>query len=84
MKKAELLELASGCKPRFPEYVTDKVAAEHGHKVVRLSPYSCYYNPTKLIWVHVKGYVVRNNKTCTVTEVEKLLCKGITNVTVDD
>lgn len=84
MKKAELLELVSGCKPRFPEYVIDKVAQEHGHKVVRLPPYHCHFNPIELIWAQVKGYVARNNKTFTGTEVEKLIREGITNVTADD
>ena len=42
-------------------YVIDKIAEEHGHKVVRLPPYHCQYNPIELIWAQIKGYVARRN-----------------------
>lgn len=60
LSKAELLELARnyfGVK----KYVIDTLAAEAGHRVVRLPPYHCQYNPIELIWAQVKSYVAKRN-----------------------
>ena len=43
------------------KYVIDTIAAQAGHKVVRLSPYHCQYNPIELVWAQVKSYVAKNN-----------------------
>jgi hypothetical protein len=37
-----------------------------------LSPYYCHYNPTKLVWSQVKLKVVKQNRTVTMAEVERL------------
>jgi hypothetical protein len=32
------------------KYVADSLAAKYGHKVLRLPPYHCIFNPIELIW----------------------------------
>lgn len=84
LKKVELIELVSRNKPQFPTYVIDEVAYEYGHRVIRLPPYHCHYNAIELIWAQVKGYVARENKKFTVSEVEKLTIQGLEKVTEMD
>jgi len=55
-----------------------------GHKVVRLPPYHCQYNPIELILAQVKGEVAKNNKTFKFDDVEKLLNDALDSVTVDN
>ena len=71
-------------KPQFPSYVVDGVAAEHGHKIVRLPPYHCHFNPIELIWAEVKGYVGRNNKDFTVSSIMKLTEEALSAVKAEN
>lgn len=41
------------------KYAIDKAASENAHRIVRLPPYFCQYNPIKLIWA--QGYVSEIN-----------------------
>lgn len=84
LRKAELLELVSTLKPMFPKYAIDDLAEKHGHKVLRLPPYHCHFNPIELIWAQVKGFVARNNKHFTSTDMERLILEGVSNVTIDN
>ena len=43
------------------KYVIDTIAREAGHRVVRLPPYHCQYNPIELIWAHVKKNIAQKN-----------------------
>lgn len=43
------------------KYRIDSIAEAAGHKVVRLPPYHCHYNPIELIWAQVKTHVAKNN-----------------------
>ena len=61
MIKAELLVKAYA--PRENRYVVDDIAEASGHKVLRLPPYHCEFNPIELIWAQTKNFVARNNKT---------------------
>lgn len=79
--KAELLEVVSANKPRFPVYLVDEVARERGYKVIRLPPYHCHFNPIEMIWAQVKGHVARNNQKFTVSEVQRLTLEAIDNIT---
>lgn len=81
LKKAELLELSEKHKPTVPKYVIDEMAKTKGHKIVRLPPYHCHFNPIELIWAQVKGHVARNNKAFNLTEVRRLTKEGIEKVT---
>ena len=58
--KAELQELAKKMDVTTT-YVIDKIAEEAGHRVVRLPPYHCQYNPIELIWAQVKSYIAKMN-----------------------
>lgn len=59
--KGQLLELARNYGSGSKKYVIDTIAADAGHKVVRLPPYHCQYNPIELIWAQVKTYVAKKN-----------------------
>lgn len=37
-------------------YVADQMAEQYGHKVLRLPPYHCIFNPIELIWGVAKNY----------------------------
>uniref|UniRef100_A0A0P4W325 Tc1-like transposase DDE domain-containing protein n=1 Tax=Scylla olivacea TaxID=85551 RepID=A0A0P4W325_SCYOL len=43
------------------KYFIDTIAREAGHRVVRLPPYHCQYNPIELIWAQVKKYIGEKN-----------------------
>jgi hypothetical protein len=43
-----------------------------GYLVIRLPPYRCQYNPLELIQAEVKGGVVQLNKTCGLSDLERL------------
>ncbi|CAH1978972.1 unnamed protein product [Acanthoscelides obtectus] len=59
MFKTELLSIVARNKP--PKiYVIDELAEQHGHKVLRLPPYHCIFNPIELIWGIAKGYYNRH------------------------
>ncbi|XP_068081862.1 uncharacterized protein [Anabrus simplex] len=77
MTKLALYALVKQNKPVSPTYVVDEVAKEQVHEVVRLPPYHCHFNPTELVWSDVKRYVRINNKSFTITEVERLFREGI-------
>ena len=57
--KAELLELVrkhtSATDNNY--YFIDKITLENGHRIIRLPPYHCQYNPIELIWGQVKSYI---------------------------
>ena len=56
--RLELLELVKqDAASKEKQYELDLIAQEKGHRVVRLPPYHCQYNPIELIWAQVKGYV---------------------------
>ncbi|XP_068232177.1 uncharacterized protein [Palaemon carinicauda] len=62
LRKSELLEMVQLSSSRIEkDYVTDKMACENGHRIVRLPPYHCQYNPIELIWGQVKKYVAKKN-----------------------
>ena len=58
--KSQLLHLTnkynSGNK-----YKIATIAKEAGHRVVRLPPYHCHYNPIELIWAQVNKYTAEKN-----------------------
>lgn len=81
--KSELMELVSAYKPK-PVHAIDDLARRNNHQVIRLPPYHAHLNPIESIWAQVKGYVARNNKKFTITEVERLTREGIQNVTSEN
>lgn len=80
MTKLLLYSLVKQNKPVTPTYVVDEVAREQGHTIIRLPPYHCHFNPIELVWSDVKTYIRKNNKSFTITEVERLLLEGLATV----
>lgn len=79
--KSQLLHLVyQHVNANDTNYVVDKIASEHGHRVVRLPPYHCQYNPIELIWAQVKGYVAKRNKFKIAT-LKDLTQEALHNVT---
>ncbi|XP_031339075.1 uncharacterized protein LOC116167722 [Photinus pyralis] len=66
MLKSELLLKVSQNKPE-KTYFVDQLAEQYGHKVLRLPPYHCIFNPIELIWGITKTYynkhIGRDGKT---------------------
>ncbi|EFA12640.1 hypothetical protein TcasGA2_TC004166 [Tribolium castaneum] len=53
--KQELLATAKSNKQNI-NYKVDKLVEEHGHKVLRLPPYHCHYNPIEQVWALSKTF----------------------------
>ncbi|XP_046685195.1 uncharacterized protein LOC124370931 [Homalodisca vitripennis] len=83
MLKAELLELIQRNKPQT-KYEVDEIAKKHGHRVLRLPPYHCHFNPIELIWAQVKEYVARSNRKFNITEILRLTKEELEHVTESD
>jgi len=54
--KPKLLEIIKSHNFK-KEYVVDEIAEKYGHNVLRLPPYFCIFNPIKIIWSIIKGYL---------------------------
>lgn len=78
--RAELLVLVNAHKPAYKVYEIDEIAKEHGHRVVRLPPYHCHYNPIELVWAQVKAYIADKNKTFKIADVERLTHEAIESI----
>jgi transposase len=83
LRKPEVYNLVKLHKPPYPTYVVDSKAAELGHKVLRLPPYHCQYNPIEMVWAFVKSYVQERNHTFKLKDVEKLFTDAVSAVTPD-
>jgi transposase len=57
--KVELLNIARNNR-KEKEYIVDEMAYSYGHKVLRLPPYHCQFNPIELIWGITKNYYDRH------------------------
>ena len=64
-------------------YVTNEIAAGHGHDVLRLPVDHCELNPIELVWAQSKGYAASHNKDFTMAGIEKLAEGGISNLTAE-
>lgn len=82
--KGELLGIVKEHKPRFKTYVLDEIARERGHRVIRLPPYHCEFNPIELIWAQIKNRVASENREFTLNAVERLTKEAVDAVTVSD
>ncbi len=59
--RAELYQLVQLHKKDKLRYEIDKLAAAAGHKVLRLPPYYCQFNPIELIWDQIKQEIRKKN-----------------------
>ncbi|CAH1366320.1 unnamed protein product, partial [Tenebrio molitor] len=55
MLKAELLGIVKNNKQQ-KEYAIDSIVSQRGHKVLRLPPYHCQFNPIEMVWGICKNY----------------------------
>ena len=82
--KTNLLHLVSQhVSSADTNYVVDKMALDNGHKVVRLPPYHCQYNPIELIWGQVKAYVAKRN-TFKLATLKPLIEESITRISKEN
>ena len=72
-------------KARNPQstYLTDVVAADKDHQVLRLPVGHCELNPIKLVLAQAKGCAAAKNKDFTMVVIERLHKEGIQNVTIE-
>ncbi|HYT45209.1 MAG TPA: transposase [Methylomirabilota bacterium] len=80
-RKVELLDLVKQKKPRIPKYAVDQMAREAGHRVLRLPPYHCQYNPIEMCWAWLKDYVKKRNTTFRLSDVKSLFQEAVQNLT---
>lgn len=79
--RAELLLTVNAHKPTHRTYEIDEVANQHGHRVVKLPPYHCHYNPIELVWAQVKSYVGERNNTFRIADVDRLTHEAVDSIT---
>jgi hypothetical protein len=72
MLKAELYSLIKLNKPKYRQYPTDRIFAECGYSMPRLSPHLPDLNPIELIWTGVKQWFGGKNTTFNVKDVEQM------------
>ena len=75
--RAELLQLVKQHKHNLLRYEIDDLAVANGHKVLRLSPNYCQFNPIELIWAQVKDKIKRKNSNSE----QQLVLQAIDNIT---
>ena len=84
MLKVELLELVKKNR-ETTMYTVDKMAGERGHQVVRLADchrtYHCTFNPIKMIWAQLKGFVRSHNRTGRQADIMRLVEIAVETVT---
>lgn len=83
MLKVELYDLAKTLCSGKKTYRIDTLAAKARHRVIRLPPYHCQYNPIELIWAQVKTYIAKRS-TFKVAEEKPLVEEALGNVTPEN
>ena len=58
--KKQLLEVLR-TKDHNKTFRIDCISEEQGHRILRLPPYHCVFNPIELIWSELKAHIRRNN-----------------------
>ncbi|XP_068250360.1 uncharacterized protein [Palaemon carinicauda] len=82
--KDDLLAMVKQHTSRWPrKYEINIIASKHGHKVVRLPPYHCQYNPIELIWSQVKQYVAKKNNF-KMSDLKSLISEALQQVTPEN
>ncbi|XP_064099871.1 uncharacterized protein LOC135210878 isoform X1 [Macrobrachium nipponense] len=64
-------------------YEIDQIAADHGHMINRLPPYSCMLNPIELIWAQVEHEIKNRNSNAeqSLESFEQIAREAIQEVT---
>ena len=81
--KVELYELIKRNKPD-PVFLTDRLAHQYGHHVLRTPVRHCELNAIELIWAQLKNFVTKNNKTFKFRDLFGLYEDAIKRITVND
>jgi len=81
MVKCQLMEIVNQVSPLYDKYLIDEEALKTNKVVLRFPPYHNQLNPFDSVWSVVKNHVKKNNTTCKLTDVLKLLNDGIQRVT---
>ena len=81
-KFSDLKVLIKQNKPK-PVYITDSLAGEQGHFVLRLPVRHCELNPIELVWANCKNFDARKNITSKVFEVKQLIADSYQRITPD-
>jgi len=84
MTKAELYDLIKVHKPQYETFAIDRLLADHGHTVFRLSPYHPDLNPIEQIWGIVKARIAAKNVTFKLQDVQQLAEQNFAAVTVEE
>lgn len=84
MTKQELYYLIVIINKPPKKYIVDELMREHGHEVLRQSPYHCDLNPIEYIWNIVKQRVADKNINQSEREIENLTWEAIRSITVTD
>ena len=80
IKKSELLEVLKTFNIN-KQYVSDIIAANMGHMVLRLPPYYCIFNPIEHMWHQVKSKVRAENTSPTLSaSILSLIRKSIDSI----
>ena len=83
MLKVELLDLVRSSSHK-KTYFVDELAKEHGHQVLRLSPYQCDLNSIELIWAQMKRSVRARNTNGTLAGVSSLVEEAVAGISASD
>ena len=76
--RSELLQLVKQHKQNLLRYEIDELAVANGHKVLRLPPYYCRFNPIELIWAQVKDEIKKRKiqiPSNILRKLNSLLCR---------
>ncbi|XP_077534461.1 uncharacterized protein LOC144146380 [Haemaphysalis longicornis] len=82
--KPELLRLVNENKHKFFGYRIEALTRVVGDDFVRLPPYHYEFNPFKVVWSQVNGFIAANNTSFTLAEVERILNVAIALVTLEN
>ena len=84
--RSELLQKARMNKERYQRYEIDELASAAGHKILRLPPYYCQFNPIELVWAQVKNKIKKHNSNSnqSMKKVEEITKQAIQEVTKEN
>ena len=82
IKCSDLKALINQNKPK-QVYITDSLAGEQGHFVLRLPVRHCELNPIELVWANCKNYVARMNTTSKVSDIKQLIGESFERIMPD-
>lgn len=83
MVKFQLWELVKQLKKSKNFNKLDRIALEHGHRILRLPPYQCDLNPIELVWAEYKRRVRELNVGQNIEEIKRIAIEVMNDYTVE-